>query len=104
MVKKSQMETNPEQRGNSRFPHEAAIMFENYSTGNYYEGRMANYSRAGLYFESDFAPNPGMEIFIGIENSPFSAGHDVYRAKVMWCSELHEKVSFYYYGVGVKFY
>lgn len=104
MVEKYQMETNLEQRDYGRFPHEAAIMFENYATGNYYEGRMLNYSRTGLYFESDFAPTPGMEIFIGIENSPFSAGHDVYRAKVMWCEELHEKASFYYYGIGVKFY
>jgi hypothetical protein len=53
-------------------------MIEKYPAGDYHEGRMYNYSR--------------------------SAGHDVYRAKVIWCKELPEKASFYYYGVGVKYY
>ena len=98
------MKSHPEQRENRRFPHEAAIMYENYPTGKYYEGRMLNYSRGGLYFESDFAPPIGTEIFIGIENSPYSAGHDVYRAKVVWHKKLGEKESFYYYGIGVRYF
>jgi len=78
-------------------------MFEHYASGRYFEGRMFNYSRGGMYFESDFAPKVGTEIFIGVENSPYTAGHDVYRAKVIWKKELADRQSFFLYGVGVKF-
>ena len=98
------MDSNPENRNTPRFRHEATVMIENYPTGDYHEGRMYNYSRSGMYFESDFAPKIGSDIFVGIENSPYSAGHDVYRAKVMWCQKLPEKASYFYYGVGIKYY
>jgi hypothetical protein len=98
------MDSNPEQRDDTRFYHEATVMIENYPEGKYYEGRMYNYSRGGMYFESDFAPEQGSDVFIGIENSPYSSGHDVYRARVMWCKELPDNVSFFYYGIGVKYY
>ena len=97
------MELNPEQRENARFPHQATIMFENYNTGKYYEGRMLNYSRGGMCFESDFGPDIGAEIFIGIEKSPYSSNHDVYRARVIWNRPQSENESYYYYGIGVKF-
>ena len=97
------MKSNPEQRDDTRFYHEAIIMIEHYPKGKYYEGRMFNYSRGGMYYESDFAPKPGTDIFIGIEESPCSSGHDVYRARVMWVKELPDKASFFYYGIGVKY-
>ena len=99
-----QMDSNPENRSTPRFRHETTIMIENYPVGEYHEGRMFNYSRSGMYFESDFAPKVGSDIFVGIENSPYSEGHDVYRARVVWCKELPEEASYYYYGVGVKYY
>ena len=98
------MSFNREQREDRRFSHKATVMFENYPAGNYFEGRMINYSRSGMYFEADFAPKVGTEIFIGIENSPYSSNHDVYRAKVVWCNELPEDDSFYYYGVGIHYF
>jgi hypothetical protein len=97
------MDSNPEQRDDTRFYHEATIMIENYPKGQYYEGRMYNYSRGGMYFESDFAPGTGTDVFIGIENSPYSADHDVYRARIMWLKKLPDKASFFYYGVGVSY-
>ena len=57
-----------------------------------------------MYFESDYAPKVGAEIFIGVENSPHTAGHDVYRAKVIWKKELAGRKSFFFYGVGVKYF
>jgi hypothetical protein len=98
------MEPNPENRDTPRFEHETMIMIENYPSSKYHEGRMYNYSRTGMYFESDFAPAVGTDIFIGIEDSPHSSGHDVCRAKVIWCKKLPDKASFFYYGVGVKYY
>ena len=97
------METNPDLRDNMRFRHEATIMFEDYPTGRYYEGKMFNYSRGGLYFESDYAPTIGTEIFIGFENSPYSANHDIYRAKVIWHKKLPTSDSFFFHGIGVKY-
>jgi hypothetical protein len=78
------MEPNPDQRADARSCHEASIMFEHYPSGMYFEGRMFNYSRGGMYFEANFAPEIGSEIFIGVENSPHTSGHEVYRAKVVW--------------------
>jgi hypothetical protein len=56
-----------------------------------------------MYYESDFAPDPGTDVFIGIEESPYSSGHDVYRARVMWVKDLPDKASFFYFGIGVKY-
>ena len=78
------MDLNPENRDTPRFEHESTVMVEDYPAGHYHEGRMYNYSRSGMYFESDFAPRIGSDIFVGIENSPYSSNHDVYRAKVIW--------------------
>ena len=98
------MHSGPEQRTDRRQRHEAPIMFEHYSSGKYYEGKMMNYSRGGMYFESNFAPEVGSEIFIGVENSPFTSGHDVYRAKVIWHESLEGADSLFFYGIGIKFY
>ena len=98
------MESKPDQRDFARFRHEASIMFENYPSSRYYEGMMFNYSRGGMYFESDYAPKVGAEIFIGVENSPHTAGHDVYRAKVIWRKQLTDRQSFFFYGLGVKYF
>ena len=98
------MDPNPEKRDAPRFEHEATVLVENYPSGQYHEGRMYNYSRSGMYFESDFSPAVGSDIFIGIEKSPYSSGHDVYRAQVIWCKALSDGDSYFYYGVGIKYY
>ncbi|MCK7509670.1 MAG: PilZ domain-containing protein [Desulfobacterales bacterium] len=92
-----------EQRRSPRRNYTTTVMFENYLTGNYHDGRMVNYSRGGMCFEADVAPEVGAELFIGIEKSPYSPHHDVFRAKVVWIRELPLKESYYAYGVGVKY-
>ena len=81
-----------------------AIMFEHYPSGRYYDGKMFNYSRGGMYLESNFAPGIGTEVFIGVENSPYTSGHDVYRAKIVWHARLKASKSLYLYGIGVKYF
>ena len=83
-----------EQRKSPRRACTTTVMFENYLTGNYHDGRMVNYSRDGMCFESDIAPDIGTEIFIGIEKSPYCP-IDVFRAKVVWIHELPLKKSYY---------
>jgi hypothetical protein len=92
-----------EQRKSPRRACTTTIMFENFLTGNYHEGRMVNYSRDGMCFESDIAPEIGTEIFIGVEKSPYSPNYDVFRAKVMWSRELTLKESYYSAGIGVRY-
>lgn len=92
-----------EQRGTTRVRHKADILLENLPAGTHYEAKMYNYSRGGMYFESDYAPLPGTEIYIGIEKSPYDASPDIYRAQVRWRRELATKESRYTFGVGVAY-
>lgn len=98
------MEPSADRRATRRYPHETAIMYENYPSDSYFEGRMFNYSRGGMYLESNHAPEIDAEIFIGVENSPYTAGHDVYRARVVWHTRLEDAKSFFYHGIGVQFF
>ena len=97
------MTAEPDHRSDIRIKHKADIQFENFSSGNYYKARMHNYSQGGMYFEADYAPLPGTEIYIGIKNSPYDAGADVYCARVRWRRQLLRGASAYQYGVGVKY-
>ena len=97
------MESMAEHRVNIRRKFKADVLLETFSTGIYYEGKMLNYSMGGMYFESDYAPLPGTEIYIGIESSPYDASADVYRAQVRWRKELSVEQSRFNFGVGVKY-
>ena len=97
------MTTLLEHRGDARFKCQSKVTFENYYSGNYYQAIMYNYSRSGMYFESDYAPLPGTEIYIGIENSPYDIGPDFYRAQIRWRRELSKDLSNHQFGVGVKY-
>lgn len=92
-----------ELREANRTRRKARILLEHYPTGEYHVAEMGNFSRGGMYFESDFAPLPGTEVYIGIERSPYDAGPDLYRAEVRWRKKLSPHQSTYDYGVGVKY-
>ena len=98
------MNPTTDQRDELRQKHESPILIEEFPSGKCYEGRMVNYSICGMYLQSDFRLEPGSDIFIGIENSPYSANHDIYRAQVIWCRELSEDIALFRYGIGVKYY
>ena len=91
-------------RNNIRIKYKADIQFENYFSGKHFKARMYNYSTEGMYFETDYAPLPGTEIFIGIKNSPYDAGADVYRAQIRWRKHLKSSASDYHFGVGVRYF
>ena len=90
-------------RESPRFRFATAVMFENYLSGSYYHGRMMDYSRGGMSFETSATPSVGTEIFIGMDKSPYSSAHEVFRAKVVWLRELPLERSHYAYAVGVKY-
>lgn len=93
-----------ELRNNARVDHSSPIQIKDIQTGNLHKAKMQNYSSGGLYFESDSLLNPGMQIYLGIKDSPFAASPDVIeyrRAEISWRKRL--KQSFYVFGYGVKF-
>ena len=92
-----------EQRSATRLKHTTNILLENFPARARYEAQMHNYSRGGMYFESDYAPLPGTEIYIGIEKSPYDSSPDMYRAQVRWRHKLLAPDSQYTFGVGVKY-
>ncbi|MGD9149797.1 MAG: PilZ domain-containing protein, partial [Desulfobacterales bacterium] len=69
-----------DQRASKRFGYEAPIIIKNCDYGTYAYGRMYNYSRGGLYLESDAALNPGTHVRIDIEASQNGPAVDHYYA------------------------
>jgi Tfp pilus assembly protein PilZ len=97
------MDTNPENRNNVRIDHRCPITIENIAAGVMHRAKMMNFSDNGLYFEADNLLQPGEEIFVGIDNSPFASSIDTYecyRVKIVWRKKL--KKSAFYYGYGAK--
>jgi Tfp pilus assembly protein PilZ len=98
------MVDNPENRNNARIGYKSPVTIENLKAGIIYQARMLNFSKYGLYFETDSLLSLGDEVFIGIEYSPYADSQDTYecvRAKIMWRREL--PTSFFKYGYGVKY-
>jgi Tfp pilus assembly protein PilZ len=97
------MDTNPENRNNVRIDHRCPITIENVAAGVMHRAKMMNFSDNGLYFEADNLLQPGDEIFVGIDNSPFASSIDTYecyRVKIVWRKKLQK--SAFYYGYGAK--
>jgi Tfp pilus assembly protein PilZ len=98
------VDENPENRDNARIKYKSPVTIENLKAGVIYQARMLDYSKYGLYFETDNLLSLGEEVFIGIEYSPYADSHNTYeclRAKIMWRREL--PTSYFKYGYGVKF-
>lgn len=97
------MNSNREYRNSRRFHHRATIMIEDGCTGYCYNGIMYNCSGNGMYFESDYAQQPGTKIQIRVDNMPFTSAPHYYFANVIWRRQLIDSDSIYLYGIGVKY-
>jgi hypothetical protein len=98
-------ERNTENRSDVRLQRAARIVLEDFEGGVMYEARMVNYSKKGIYFESDFYLVPGIEIFAGINDSPFASESNVYecyRARIKWSKFLEDSVFDYGYGIEIQ--
>ncbi len=98
------MDENPENRDNARIKYKSPVTIENLKAGIIYQARMLDFSKHGLYFETDSLLRLGDDVFIGIEYSPYADSLNTYecmRAKIMWRREL--PTSFFKYGYGVKY-
>lgn len=97
------IKNNLERRKSARLDHLSQIKVRELNSGVFVKGRMFNYSDKGIYFEVDILFNPGAEVFIAIEDSPFSSlstGHEFYYAVIKHCSELDD--SHFRYGCGAQ--
>ena len=95
---------NQEKRDNVRLDEYRPLSVKDLKAGIFHKVTMLNYSKNGMYFESDSILEPGAEIYLGIENSShvsFAKEYEGKRAEIIWRKNL--KKSFYNYGYGVKF-
>ena len=60
---------NQEKRNNVRLDERRAISVKDLKDGIVHTVTMLNYSKNGMYFETDSILEPGAEIFLGIEDS-----------------------------------
>ncbi len=98
------MDPNPEKRDNTRFRHVSPITYEDLEQGVYSQSKMFNYSKDGLYFESDLKIDIGESVFIGIENSPYAKEADVYECYHVVVKRRQKlDSSVYKYGYGVQY-
>jgi Tfp pilus assembly protein PilZ len=79
-------------------------MIEDPEAAATYRARLMNYSKNGLFLETNASVEPGTEVYIGIENSPYRASTyeapDGYVAKIMWQRDLED--TFFTNAYGVK--
>ena len=92
-----------ERREHERFPCNTPILHDTNPPDFFYNGTMYNFSKMGLYFESDEDLLQWHEISISINNPPRQCTfqpHQNFSVKIMWCQEL--RGSSYQIGYGAK--
>ncbi len=102
------MDANTPQRNFSRNYTELPIMFADYHSRSFSDAKMFNKSVDGMYFELDYALQPGFNISIKKVNDTPDMDYDpeaykTCRAKVIWCKKIDD-MNTSRYGVGVQFF
>jgi len=85
------MNKNLERRKSERIEHKSALLHSTDPPDFFYHGTMHNYSKGGLYFESDQDLLAGNVISISIKEPPaeFMKQSDQYfDVRIMWCRVL----------------
>ena len=91
-----------ERREADRIGHASLLQIKDLRSGEIFEARMFNYSKGGIYFESDGVFEKGTSLYIGIHNSPYSPISRVfeyYKGEVMWRKDLKRSLSKHGYGI-----
>jgi len=91
-----------DQRKNKRLRCEAVIWHNNLLPEIYYNAKLYNLSKVGVYFESDQIIYPGEDICLGLKDpaSPINDTKDRIRVKIKWRKDL-QNTSFRF-GYGAK--
>ena len=97
------MKAISELRNGERFNFETPVSVEDNRSGYRYDGTMFNYSRSGMYLETDYAPRPNRKIKIKVDSLPSSPAPQNLFAEVRWRQPLPGRKSGYSFGLGVKY-
>lgn len=103
-IEKKVIAENHEKRENVRLDEYRPISVKDLKAGIFHKAMMLNFSKNGMYFETDSILEPRAEIYLGIEDSSHASFVDEFEcklARIIWRKKL--KKSFYNYGYGVKF-
>ena len=95
------MKFGTERRRHKRYQYGALISHDVSTDGNVYPGQMLNFSKGGLYFESDQVIYPGEKIFVTFAIHADSPGKDsqlLFEVKVLWHTALVDSSRDYGYG------
>ena len=95
------MKLDTERRGHKRFKYEAVISHDVSTNGNVFPGKMFNFSKGGLCFESDQAIYPGEDIFVALAIHADSSDKDtqlLFEVKIIWQKETEDSALCYGYG------
>jgi Tfp pilus assembly protein PilZ len=97
------MSVNTEFKDRKRYTYKAEIYHDSLSPDVFYAATMHNFSKGGLYFESDQSLKIGDQINLRIKHPPPSANENIYElgVEIIWRKDLH--YSFFKYGYGAKF-
>lgn len=98
------MDANTEFKDRRRFTYKADIYHDSLSPDVFYAATMHNFSKGGLYFESDHSLNIGNYINLRIKHPTQSSGKDnLYElaVEIIWRKKL--RYSSFRYGYGAKF-
>ena len=97
------MKLNSDRRKNNRYHFESIILHDTLLPDIYYDAKMYDIGKGGVYFESDQNLYPGEEIYIGLKGSPYSENSEKYfsHVRIKWRKELTE--GSYKYGYGTEF-
>jgi hypothetical protein len=91
-----------EKRRSPRFDHAALVRIKVPQSEKLYNAIMVNYSREGMYIESDSFFDCGLQVKIGVKNSPYASAPDTieyFRGVILWRQELD--LSYYHFGYGI---
>jgi hypothetical protein len=97
------MNIGSERRKHERIPCETPILHNTSPADFFYKGTMYNFSKEGLYFESNEDLLPGHEIGISIKDPPqqfMKESRQYFDVKIMWCFEIQG--SSHQVGYGAK--
>ena len=70
-----------------------------------HNARMFNFSKDGVYFESNSRLDPGKLVFVIVEDTPYASTYGVmkyYRALIVWRNLLQDSAFDYGYGIQFK--
>ena len=97
---------DPKERSHERLACEASVQIHDKDTGGLFPATARNYSKVGMYLESDYAPRIGAGLMLGMVNhkagSPTPEDISKYHSRVIWRQKLSGNVVFMRYGIGVK--